>query len=121
MDCHYRLRPAEQRGYFSRQVVQRVAVFREDDELLSPSAFVEHFFVVLKEPGELVPFAVLSAHTHIIRLRLKLFQYGYLSFQLFNGAGRRRLVAYSVLKRFQLFRRKFVQVVILVVVPVALL
>lgn len=87
VDGHDCFGPTEQATQLVDQIVQRVAMLREDDELSAPPMAVEHLSGVLQEVGELLPFAVGTRPAHLIRQLLQLDQAGDLPLELRNRPG----------------------------------
>ncbi len=69
------------------QVVQRVAVLGEDDELALPAAGIAHLGVVLQDPRKLVPFAILAGGDHGLGLFFQALEDDDFGFQFRDGLG----------------------------------
>ena len=76
---------AQHAGDLAVQVVQRVAVLGEDDELALPAGGVVHLRVVLEEFGQLVPLAVLARGHDGLGLLLQPLEDADLGFELGDG------------------------------------
>ena len=61
VDLNHGLRPAQQAGDLAGQVVQRVAVFGEDDDLAAVAVRIEHQLTVLQDLRQLAPLLVVAA------------------------------------------------------------
>ena len=92
------------------QVVQRVAMLGEDDELAAMPVGVEHLGVVLEQPGELVPFAVGAGLPDPECELLQVGQQVDFGPKFRNGPGRRRLIDDSLLGLLDLGVRGVVEV-----------
>ena len=114
LDGEHRVLSAQQLADLGCQVLQRVLVLREDDELLAPAVVREHVAVVLQQAGELVPLAVLAALAHLVGLALQQAQLGDLHLQLPCRGGCGRGVDDVVLQVLQLLRGVVVLVEVLV-------
>ena len=71
------------------QVVERIAVFAENDELASLAIGVKHLGLVLKQAGELGPFAVLPATADALGQRFQLLEPVDFGLQLGHSPGSR--------------------------------
>jgi len=65
-DSDHGLRPAEHDADLVDQVVERVAMLGEDDELAAVAVHVEHLAVVLQQAGELLPLLVAAGDTDLV-------------------------------------------------------
>ena len=74
------------------QVVQRVAVLGEDDDLALPAGGVAHLGVVLEDLREFVPLAVLAGGDDGLGLLFEAFEDDDFGLQLGDGLRRRRLI-----------------------------
>ena len=86
LDGEHRAGVAQERADLPGEVVERVLVLREDDELLAAPVRAEHVGVVLQEARELLPLAVLAAHAHVVGLALEHAQGGDLRLKLGRGS-----------------------------------
>src|SRR5690606_24106126 len=59
VDHHHGVFAADKATNLLRQIVQRVAVLREDDEFALAAGLIAHFRRVLQQTGEFIPLAVL--------------------------------------------------------------
>ena len=66
MDGHHRLVTTEQCSYLICQISQRITVLCKNNQLFSLAICAEHFLFILQQTGKFFPFAVLSAHAHLI-------------------------------------------------------
>ena len=69
------------------QIVQRVAMLGEDDQLALAAAGIAHSRVVLQDAGQLIPFPILSGGDHSAGLLFERFKDVDLLLQLGAGAG----------------------------------
>ena len=92
MNGDERLGSAEERAEPLGQIVQRVAVFAEDDHLAAVALRIEHFGVVLEEGRQLLPFLVRSAAADLQRQRFQVLQDLDFGLEFSDGARRRRLI-----------------------------
>ena len=74
------------------EVVERVAVLRENDEFALAPGGIAHFGVVLEDAGKLIPLAVLAGGDDGLGLVFEPDQNVYFILQLGDGLGRRGLV-----------------------------
>ena len=93
------------------QVVQRVAVFGEDDELALTPGGVVHLRIVLEDFREFIPLAVLAGGDDGLGLLLKPLENDDLRLQFGDGLGGSRLVDQRLLEVLLLLGGQFVIVV----------
>jgi hypothetical protein len=84
------------------QIVERVTVLAEDDQLPALSPGVEHLWRVLQQVGELFPLAVRPRRAHLLGELLELGEGGDLVFELCDRPRRRCLVDELLLELLQL-------------------
>ena len=70
------------------QVVERIAVLGEDNQLAPMPLSIEHFGVVLQQAGQPLPLAVGTAAPHLVRQFFQTGQQSNFDFQFGNGARR---------------------------------
>ena len=106
---------AKQRADFVCQIIQRIFVLSKYDELLTLPIAAEHLFIILKEPGQLLPLPINAADTNLIRHLFQTLQCFDFRFQLSNRCCGRSMVNDLFLQRLLLVGR---QVIIVKVVEV---
>ncbi len=106
---HDRIVAAQNASDLLMEVVQRVAVLGEDDQLALPPGGVSHFGCVLQDLRELVPFAVLARRDDTTSLLFQTLQNFDFRFQLVDRLGSRRIIDQGLFEILLLF---CVQVVI---------
>src|ERR1039458_189375 len=74
MDGHNGVAVAEDAGDPAMQVIQRIAMFGENDDLSLATRSVTHRRFVLKDLGEFIPFAITAGCDHGLGLLFKLFE-----------------------------------------------
>ena len=102
VDGDHGLRPAEHDADLLDQVVERVAVLGEDDELAAVAVHVEHLAVVLQQARELLPLLVAAGDAHLVGELLQAGQRDDLVLQLLDGLRRRGLVDDLLLELLEL-------------------
>ena len=85
------------------KVIQRVAMFGENDDLALPPRCVAHFGIVLKDFGELIPFAILPGGDNGLGLILEPLQDADLGLKLDDGLCGGRVVDQVFFQGFLLF------------------
>ena len=113
MNRHHHLIASVQRSDFAGQVVQSIAVFREYDELFRTPVRRLHQFVVLKNCGEFIPFAILSAIPHLICHSFQFTERCNFGLKLRNCGRSRGLISHGLFLGFQLIRRQIVQIILI--------
>ena len=93
------------------QVVERVAVLGEDDELATVAVRVEHLAVVLEQARELLPLLVAAGDAHLVGELLEARQRDDLACELRDGLRRRGLVDDLFLELLELLVGQVVEVV----------
>ena len=103
VDLDHRLRPAEQCSDAAGQVVERVAMLGEDDQLPALPRFVEHLrLTVLQQLGKARPLRIGSGQAHLVRELLKPAQGVDLVAEFGDRLRRRRLIDDLLLQLLQL-------------------
>ena len=92
----------------------------EDDQLLALPIRCEHTGVVLQQRGELIPFAVFAADSHVIGELLQPAQGRQLRLQFPNGTGSRGLIRDVFFFLLDLFGRIIVFIVVCIVMDAGL-
>ena len=111
VDGDHGLRPAEHDADLVDQVVERVAVLGEDDELAAVAVHVEHLAVVLQQARELLPLLVAAGDAHLVGELLQAGQRDDLVLQLLDGLRRRGLVDDLLLELLELLVGQVVELV----------
>jgi hypothetical protein len=106
VDHHHGLLATDQPADLVGEVVQRVLVLGEDDELALAAIGVAHFRRVLQQPRQFVPLAVLTAVHHLAGLLLQRLQAEDFCLQLDNGLRRGCLVDHGFLELFVVLGRQ---------------
>ena len=110
VDGDHGLRPAEHDADLLDQVVERVPVLGEDDQLATVTVHVEHLAVVLQQARELLPLLVAAGDAHLVGELLEMGQRDDLVLQLLDGLRRRGLVDDLLLELLELLVGQVVEV-----------
>ena len=93
------------------KVVERVLVFREDDQFFTLVILAIHRLVILKQRGKLIPFSVNTADTDIICHLFKALQCLDFNFKLCDGCRSGSVVYDFLLNSLLLIRREIIVIV----------
>jgi hypothetical protein len=100
VDHDDRFLAADQAANLDGEVVERVAVLGEDDELALPAIGIAHLGRVLQQLGEFVPLAVLAGVHDLPGLLLQAFEDDDLGFEFLDGLRGRGLIDDGFLEVF---------------------
>ena len=107
VDDAHRLRVAEQVLDAREQVIERVLVLGEEDQLAAAAAGGEHLRLVLQQAGEFFPLLVVAGVDQALGLVLEVFEDQDLGFQLGDGLGGGGLIDHLIGEAFVVFGAEF--------------